>query len=260
MRAIWSGSISFGLVNIPIKLYSATSKTKLDLDMLDPSNMERIRYKRVNEETGKEVPWNKIVKGYKMDDEYIILEDQDFEQASPEKTERIDIQEFVGVEEINSMFFKKPYYVEPQKGGNKPYQLFVDALEKTEKVGIATFVLRKSESLAMLSSENGVLLLQKLRFAEEIRDTDELKLPGKTKVKKEELKMAKSLIDQYSVEFDASKYKEKYNSDLMKIIKAKASGKKPKVRKMKPKKTESNDLLKQLKASLGKDKKKKKAG
>lgn len=255
MRAIWNGSISFGLVNIPIKLYSATTKAKLDLDMLDPRDMERIRYKRVNEETGKEVPWDKIVKGYKYEDEYIILEDGDFEQASPEKTNRIDIQEFTDEDSIDSIYFKKPYYVEPQKGGIKPYRLFVKALEKTGKAGIATFVLRKSESLALLRSEDGILLLQQMRFASEIRGTEDLKIPGKTSVKKEELKMAEALIEQYSVDFDAKKYKEKYNRDLMKIIKAKAEGKTPKVHKLKPKKAESTDLLKQLKASLGKKKK-----
>ncbi|HET8839563.1 MAG TPA: Ku protein, partial [Flavobacteriaceae bacterium] len=208
MRAIWSGAISFGLVNIPIKLYSATSKAKLDLDMLDPSDLSHIRYKRVNEETGKEVPWDKIVKGYKYEDEYIVLDEEDFERASPEKTERIDIQEFTDAKSVDAMFFEKPYYVEPGKGGKKPYQLLVEALEKTDKVGIATFVLRKSESLALLRSKNGMLILQKLRFAEEIRNPEDLKLPEDTKVKKEELKMAKALIDQYSVDFDASKYKE----------------------------------------------------
>ncbi len=155
------------------------------------------------------------------------------------------------------MFFKKPYYVEPGKGGKKPYQLLVEALKKTKKVGIATFVLRKSENLALLRSKDGFLILQQLQFPEEIRSTEDLKLSEDTKIKKEELKIAETLIEQYSEEFDPSKYKEKYNNDLLKIIKAKAEGKTPKVRKMKPKKAESSNLLAQLKASLDKGKKKK---
>jgi DNA end-binding protein Ku len=257
MRAIWSGAISFGLVNIPVKIYSAVSRAKLDLDMLDPKNMAHIRYKRVNEKTGKEVPWERIVKGYKLEDEYIVLEDEDFEKASPEKSDAIDIQEFTDLEEIDSMLYKKPYYVEPEKSGKKAYQLLVKALKKTGKVGIATFILRKNESLAVMREKEGMLVLQQLRFAEEIRDTEDLKLPKNVKVKKDELEMAESLIENYSVEFKAEKYKEQYNNALMKIIKAKSKGKTPKVRKLKRETTESSDLLKQLKASLDKDKKKK---
>lgn len=255
MRAIWSGAISFGLVNIPVKIYSAVSRAKLDLDMLDPKNMAHIRYKRVNEKTGKEVPWNNIVKGYKLEDEYIILEDEDFEKASPEKSEAIDIQEFTDLEEIDSVLYKRPYYIEPQKGGKKAYQLLVKALKKTGKVGVATFILRKTESLSIIRERDDMLILQRLRFAEEIRDTDELKLPKNVKVKKAELEMAESLIDSYSVDFKPEKYKEQYNKALMKIIKAKAKGKTPKVRKLKREPTESSDLLKQLKASLDKGKK-----
>src|SRR5690606_6042986 len=224
MRAIWSGAISFGLVNIPVKIYSAVSRAKLDLDMLDPKNMAHIRYKRVNEKTGKEVPWNNIVKDYKLEDEYIILEDENYEKASPEKSEAIDIQEFTYLEEIDSVLYKRPYYIEPQKGGKKAYQLLVKALKKTEKVGVATFILRKTESLSIIRERDGMLILQRLRFAEEIRDTEELKLPKNVKVKKAELEMAESLIDSYSVDFKPEKYKEQYNKALMKIIKAKAKG------------------------------------
>lgn len=256
MRAIWSGAISFGLVNIPVKIYSATSRAKLDLDMLDPKNMERIRYKRVNEKTGKEVPWDRIVKAYQYEDEYIVLEDEDFEKAIPEKSDAIDIQEFTDLDEIDPVFYKKPYYVEPQKGGKKAYQLLVKAMKKTGKVGIATFILRKTESLAVMREKDGLLVLQQLRFAEEIRKPEELKIPKSTKIKKAELEMAENLIEDYATDFKPEKYKEQYNNALLKIIKAKARGKTPKVRKLKRETTESSDLLKQLKASLDKDKKK----
>ncbi|HEY9559272.1 MAG TPA: Ku protein [Anseongella sp.] len=255
MRAIWSGSIGFGLVNIPVKLFSASQSSKLDLDMLDRRDHSRIRYQRVNENTGKEVAWDDIVKGYMLNDDYIILEESDFEEASPEKTKTIDIRDFVKESEIDSMYFEAPYYVEPDKGGQKPYTLLLKALEKSGKAGLATFVMRNTESLAVLRPKEKTLVLNKLRFQEELRPVDKLDLPEKVKVKKEELDMALELIDRYTSKFDIRKFKDDYSHDLMKIIKAKAAGKRPAIRKLKVPKTKSDDLLAQLKASLKSGKK-----
>jgi DNA end-binding protein Ku len=257
MKSIWNGSVGFGLVNIPVKLYSATEERRLNLDMLDKHDLSRIRYKRVNETTGKEVAWGDIVKGYLMDDEYIVITDEDFEKASAKKSKVIEITEFVDEDKIANMLFKKPYYLEPEKGGARSYALLRDALKKTQKVGVATFVLRQKESLALVSANEDVLMLHVIRFSNEIRDTGDLDLPVNSDIKHKELDMAVHLIEQYSKEFDLSEYNDIYNDELMKVIEDKAKGKKTKVKKMEAAPTKSQDLMAQLKASL--DQKKKKA-
>src|SRR5690606_10196301 len=150
MRSIWTGSISFGLINIPIKIFSAVQESTLDMDMLDQKDHANIKFMRVNENTGKEVPYANIVKGYKLDDKYIILEDTDFEAADAVKTKTIDIQSFAFEKEIESIYYEQPYYLEPDKGAMKAYALLRDALEKSGKVGVTSFVLRNKESLAIL--------------------------------------------------------------------------------------------------------------
>ncbi|SEN24272.1 DNA end-binding protein Ku [bacterium A37T11] len=250
MRAIWTGAIGFGLVNIPVKIFSATTESRLDFDMLDRKDHARIRYLRVNEQTGKEVEWNNIVKGYMLNDQYVVLDDSDFEEASPEKTKMIDIQSFVKEKEIDSLYFETPYYLEPQKGGQKAYQLLLEALHQTQMVGLSTFVLRNTENLAMIRPKDGILVLNKLRFAHEVRETDELNLPGAIKISKPEMDMAVELIKRHSSAFDISKFKDEYNDELLKIIKARAAGKKSKVHKMKVSSTKSSDLIEKLKASL----------
>ncbi len=257
MKSIWNGSVGFGLVNIPVKLYSASEERRLNLDMLDKSDLSRIKYKRVNESTGKEVAWGDIVKGYLLDDEYIVLTDEDFEKASAKKSKVIEITEFVEEDKIANMLFKKPYYLEPEKGGARPYALLRDALKKTKKVGIATFVLRQKESLALVSANENVLMLHVIRFANEIRDTEDLDLPVNSDIKHKELDMAINLIEQYSKEFDLSDYNDAYNDELIKVIEDKAKGKKTKVKKLEVAPTKSQDLMAQLKASL--DQKRKKA-
>src|ERR1700757_1578957 len=160
MRPIWTGSIGFGLVNIPIKLYSATQTSNLDLDMLDKKDHSNIHFKRVNEKTGKEVAWENIVKGYKLpNDEYVVLTDKDFELASAKKTKIIEITDFVKEEEIESVYYEAPYYLEPDKSGAKAYVLFREALRKTNKVGISTFVMRSKETLAVLKATDKVIIL-----------------------------------------------------------------------------------------------------
>lgn len=251
MRAIWSGTIGFGLVNIPIKLYSAVQDSRLDLDMLDKKGHAHIKYQRVNEDTGKEVPWNQIVKGYLYNDEYVILEDADFEDASPEKSKIISIESFVNQEDIDDIYFENPYYIEPQKAGAKAYELLLKTLQKTGKAGLGRFVLRTSEHLVIIRPRENYLLLQQLRFEQEIRSPEELEIPKSAKITKKELDMAVQLVEQYTTEFDISAFKDEYTEDLMKIIKAKASGKRRTVKKMKVAHTKSTDLFSQLQASLG---------
>jgi len=251
MRPIWTGAIGFGLVNIPVKLYSATQSSSLGLDMLDKKDHANIKYKRVNEGTGKEVEWGNIVKGYKYHGDYVVLDDKDFEAANAKKSKTIEIEDFVKEDEISSMYYETPYYLEADKSGTKPYELLRQALEKSGKVGVATFVLRNKEALAILRPEGKAIVLNRIRFEEEIRDTKDLALPEHTTIKPAELKMAMSLIDQLTAKFDISKYKDNYNHELMKIIEAKAKGKKITVPKMKVVHSKTQDLMDQLKASLG---------
>ena len=257
MRSIWTGAIGFGLVNIPIKMYSATETSNLDLDMLDKKDHAHIKYQRINENTGKEVAWGNIVKGYKVDNDYVVLDDKDFEAASAKKTKTIEISDFVKEDEISSLYFDTPYYLEPDKSGTRPYKLLLDALKKTKKVGVATYVMRNKEALAILRPEGNVIVLNKIRFEQELRDPEELTLPKNTEVKPAELKMAISLIDQLTSKFDISKYKDTYTDQLLKVIKDKSKGKKVKAPEMKVVHSKAKDLMEQLKASL--DTKKKKA-
>lgn len=250
MRPLWTGAIGFGLVNIPVKLFSATESSNLDLDMLDKKDHANIKFMRVNEKTGKEVKWDSIVKGYMLRDKYVILDEKDFEKASAIKTKLIEISEFVDAREINSVYYETPYYLAPDKSGIRPYALLREALAKTNKVGIASFVMRTKENLAILRSEDDVIILNRIRFAEEIRETEELNLPPKDTVKPAELKMAISLIDQLTGKFDISKYKDTYVEELLKLINAKAKGQKIVEPQMKVVHSKTKDLMEQLKASL----------
>lgn len=256
MRSIWNGSISFGLVTIPIKMYSGSEERTLDLDMLDKHDHARIRYKRVNEVTGEEVEYKDIVKGYKQDDSYIVLTKEDFDKANMKKSKTIDIEEFIAEGDVADVLFKKPYFLEPQKGGEKSYNLLKNALKETGKLGVATFVMRAKENLSLVGVYKDALVLHVVRFADELRDPADLKLPD-VKVSDKEVAMAKSLIEQYTEEFDFEKYKDVYNDQLLKIIEAKSAGKKTKVEKFEAKPTPAKDLMAQLKASLENKKKSK---
>lgn len=249
MRSLWTGAIGFGLVNIPVKLYSATQQSDLDLDMLDKKDHANIRFQRVNEKTGREVPYANIVRAYNYEGQYVVLDDEDFKKASPEKTKMIEIIEFVDESDVDSIYYETPYYLEPQKSGEKAYVLLRDALKKTGKTGLARFVLRSKESLSLLKTSGNVLLLQKIRFEQEVRQTEDLKIPDTTS-KAPELKMATTLIEQLSAKFDISKYKDTYADELMKLIEAKAKGKKVAAPTMKVVHSRSKDLMEQLKASL----------
>lgn len=250
MRAIWTGTISFGLINIPVKLYSAVETSSLDLDMLDSKDHSNIKFKRVNESTGKEVEYENIVKGYKMDSGYVILDDEDFEAADAAKTKMIEIINFVDEKEIDSLYYEQPYYLEPETAAMKAYALLRDALESSGKVGVTTFVLRKKESLAILKPYKNVIVLNRIRFSQEIRKPSELNLPPISKTKSKEMVMASKLVKQQTEKFNIEKYKDTYSAKLMKIIKKKAKGKKITPRKMKLVPKGSGDLMEMLKASL----------
>ncbi|MBK0378921.1 non-homologous end joining protein Ku [Mucilaginibacter segetis] len=250
MRSIWKGSIGFGLVSIPVKLYSAVQTSSLDLDMLDSRDHAHIKFQRVNENTKKEVPYAKIVKGYKYDDDYVIIEDADFEAAAPEKSKVIEIENFVDIESVNPMFYETSYYTEPETKNNKAYALLLEALKKSGKAGLALFVLRSTESLCIVHPVDKAIVVTRIRFEQQIRDQGELKLDNDVKVSKKELDMGLALINQYAEPLDLSKYKDEYHTELMKIIEAKAKGKRPTIKKLKPKKTTSNDLYDQLMSSL----------
>jgi len=250
MRTLWKGSIGFGLVNIPVKLHSAVQNSHLDLDMLDSKDHSRIKFKRVNEQTNKEVPYDKIVKGYLIKDQYVILEDQDFEDASPEKTKVIELENFVESSAINPIYYETSYYAEPEKQGRKAYALLLKALVKTKKAGVARFVFRNTENLCVVHPLNDVLVVTKIRFQEEIRGYEELDTPEIKDVTKKELDMGMALIKQYTADFDITSFKDEYTKDLLKIIKAKAKGKQVKVKKLAPREDNNDDLYTQLMQSL----------
>ena len=249
MKAIWTGSIGFGLVNIPVKMYSAVEDSSLDLDMLDKKDHANIRFKRVNEHTGKEVPWENIVRGYLLNEKYVVLDKSDFEKASPEKTKHIEITQFVDEKEIDSTFFETPYFLEPDKTGVRAYSLLREALQKSGKVGVGLFVMHNREHVCIIKAQDDVIVLNRIRFAQEIRSPKDLNLPG-GKSKPAELKMAINLINQLTEAFDVTKYKDDYTEKLLKIIKAKAKGKSVPYTPMKVVHSKTKDLMEQLKASL----------
>jgi len=253
-RAIWKGSISFGLVNIPIALYPATRREELKFRLLRKSDLSPVNYKRVAEKDGKEVSWDEIVKGYEYEKgKYVVLNDEDFERVDLEATQTVDIQDFVDQEEIDPMFFYKPYYLEPQKGGDKAYALLRDALKNSKKVGIAKVVIKTRQYLAGVKPEDGALVLELMHFSDELADSEKLHLPKKVEMGKREMTMAKSLIDSMASKWNPEKYHDDYREALMEVIeeKVEAGGKEieEKTRKA-PKPTKVIDLVSVLQKSL----------
>ena len=255
MRTIWKGSISFGLVNIPVGLYSATrAANQVKFRMLRKSDHSPIRYKRVAETDEKEVAWEDIVKGYEYEkDQFVELTDKDFERVKIESTQTVDIKEFVKLEEIDPMFFDEPYYLAPEKGGDKAYTLLRDALEESGKVGIAKVVIKTREHLAAVKPSGKALVLELMHFPDELIDPNELKLPGNAKVGAKELKMAESLIEGMSGKWEPENYKDEYREAVMKVIdeKVEAGGKELPAEKGRAKKpTNVVDLVAVLQESL----------
>jgi DNA end-binding protein Ku len=252
MRSIWKGSIGFGLVNIPVKLYSAVQKSNLDFDMLDSKDHSRIKFQRINENSRKEVPYDKIVKGFLIDEKYVIMDDKDFEEASPEKTKMIELENFVGIDEINPIYYETSYYAEPETQGKKAYALLLKALIQSNKAGVARFVLRSTENLCVIHPMDNVLVVTKIRFTEEIRTTEEIKSPPMDSISKKELDVGLALIKQYTSPFDIESFKDEYSKELLRIIEAKAKGKRATVKKLKPREDSGDDLYSQLMQSLSK--------
>ncbi len=250
MRAIWKGGIRFGLVYIPVKLYSGASTHKINLDMLREKDACPIKYTRVCKKDGKEVPWENIVKGFKQDDYYIVLKDEDFEKAQKEKSEAIEISDFVKIEDISPRYFEKPYLIEPEKGAGSTYNLLREAIVKSEMGGLAKFVMRNREHLALLMADEKVIFLIQMRYKQDLREPEDLKLPKKKKPDKKELDMAMKLIDQMKGKFKPEKYKDEYQEKLKKIIKARAKNKEFEPAEAEEKPTEMKDLMSQLKKSL----------
>lgn len=257
MRPIWTGAICFGLINIPVKIFSAVKSNTFDLDMLDHHDHSNIKFKRVNENTGKEVAYRDIVKGYKANGEYVVLEEADFEAAAAKKSKVIEILNFSNEKEIDSIYYEQPYFLQPDKSAEKAYALLRDALRAEGKVGVTTFVMRNREALALLKPYKKVILLNRIRFEEEIRDFSELDLPEISEKKTKESEMAVQLIKQQTEKFNISKYKDTYNETLLKIIHEKSKGKKiRKPAKMKVVHTKKEDLMSMLKASLAEPRRK----
>jgi DNA end-binding protein Ku len=254
-RAIWSGSISFGLLNVPVKLYSAVSKQTVRFRELREGDGSRIKHKRVAEEDGKEVPYDSIVKGYEITpDQYVVITRDELDEIDPKKTRAIEIQDFVDLDEIDPIYFEHPYYLGPDKGAEKAYGLLVKAMRDERKVAIARFVLRNKEHLAAIRPMGDVLTLTTMRFADEVVPPE--KLDGVTdgaggKPAKRELEMAKQLIGSLSGEFDPKQYRDEYREELLSLIERKAQGEKvvaPAAEEPKP--TKAPDLMAALEESL----------
>ncbi|HET9211766.1 MAG TPA: Ku protein [Thermoanaerobaculia bacterium] len=223
-RAIWKGSISFGLVNIPVGLYSAETRDEISFKLLDKKTMSPIHYKRVSEESGKEVPWEETVRGYELESgKYVVMSDEDLKRAAPEATQTIDIVDFVDLEDISPLYFDKPYYLGPDKKGTKAYALLRETLRRTGKVGIAKVVIRTRQYLAAVVARGDVLTLELMRYAHELRDASEIDVPhGKQGVSDREIDMAERLVEGMVSAWDPEKYKDTYRQELMKTIEKRA--------------------------------------
>ncbi|MDB6167428.1 MAG: Ku domainn containing protein [Verrucomicrobia bacterium] len=219
MRAIWSGSISFGLVTIPVGLQTASRTEELKFRLLRSKDLSPVNYKRVAEVDGKEVPWAEIVKGYEYEKgKFVVLKDEDFKRVDLEATDTIDIVDFVHLDEINPVFFYKPYYLAPQKGGAGAYNLLRDVLAETNKAGISKVIIRTRQHLAAVKANGNLLVLELMRFADELVAPESIKIPAEKKTGPRELAMAKTLVDQMSEKWDPERYTDEYKSALMKLI------------------------------------------
>ncbi|MEY2465534.1 MAG: end-binding protein Ku [Verrucomicrobiota bacterium] len=253
MRAIWKGSISFSLINIPIALYPATRREELKFRLLRSSDLSPVNYKRVAESDGKEVPWDQIVKGYEYEKgKFIVLKDEDFKRADIEATQTVDIVDFVELEQIDPIFFDKPYYLEPEKRGEKAYALLREALKKTGKVGIAKVVIKTRQHLAAVKPEKNLLVLELMHFAEEIINTTELKIPANPNIGARELEMATDLIKKMSDKWDPNEYEDDYRHTLLEVIheKVESGGKEVPTKGAAKKPTNVVDLVSVLQESL----------
>lgn len=252
MRPIWTGSLSFGLVNIPVRLYSAANPREgIDLDMLHKEDHAPIRYARICRKDGEEIPWNDIVKGYEYrDGDYVVLTQKELDELDVKKSKTIDIKQFVEESAIDIRYFEKPYYLEVVKGGEKAYALLRSALEHSKKLALATFVIHQREHVGVVKPFGRVLVLNQMRYPSDLREPKELQLPTEHDVTQKEVDMALKLIKQETRPFIAEDLRDTYTEELEEMIKAKTKGKKVVKRSKAPEKTNSKDLMSALKASL----------
>ena len=252
MRAIWKGAISFGLVNIPISLFPATRREELKFHLLRKSDLSPVNYKRVAAADGKEVPWDEIVKGYEHEKgKLVVLAEEDFARVDIEATQTVDITDFVALDEVDPMYFYKPYFMEPAKGGEKSYGLLRQALEEGGKIGIAKVVIKTRQYLAAVKPEKRGLVLELMHFAEELIDAKELNIPAR-EASKQELQMARALVDGMTSEWEPERYHDDYREKLEKIIEEKIEhpDAHPKGAPRPPKSTKVVDLVSVLQRSI----------
>jgi DNA end-binding protein Ku len=256
-HAIWSGSINFGLVTIPVKLFTAVKTDELSFNLLHSKDEGRIKYERICSLEDKPVPWDEIVKGYEYEKgQYVVLTDDDFKKVNPEATQSVDILEFVELDKINPMYFDKPYYLEPTKQGRHAYALLRETLEHTNRVAIARVVIRTKEYIAAVKPIDGALVLELMHWASEIIGADTLEIPGRDKLPEKEMKMARMLVDTMSVEeFEPEKFKNNYHDELLTMIEARAAGKELPKPKKAPARAKVVNLMDVLAQSLEESKK-----
>lgn len=252
MRSIWEGSISFGLINIPVKLYSATQEKKLSFSFLKRDDLCPIRYARICEKTGEEVPFENLVRGYKQESgKYVILEDEDFDKADTRRAHTIEVFQFTEENGVDSIFFEKPYYLAPTEEANEAYALFRDALVQSKKIGMAKFVMRNKEKLATVKVIGDIIILNQLRYFNEILKPEEINVPEQGISGKKELEMAMRLIDELSADFNPEKYYDSYTEELLRIIDEKSRGRTPEARGEIPQPTTNmKEIASKLKQSI----------
>jgi DNA end-binding protein Ku len=253
MRAIWKGTISFGLVSIPISLFTATRREELKFRLLRESDLSPVNYKRVAETDGKEVPWDKIVKGYEYEKgKFVVLKDEDFARVDVEATQTVDIINFVNLDEINPLLFSKPYYMQVEKGGDKAYVLLRDSLADSGKVGIAKVVIKERQHLAAIKAQQNGLMLELMRFPDEVIEASDFKAPQARTASKAETNMASKLIESMSTKWKPDDYHDDYKEGLEKLIEKKvASGTEEPPAPRKPRKvTTAVDLVSVLQQSI----------
>lgn len=256
MRSMWSGSITFGLINVPVKLYSGSEEHALSFDLLHKKDLSPIRYARICKAEEKEVPYKDIVKGYEYEKgEYVVIDTAEFKKAEQEKSNSIEIALFTDQDEIDPIYYDKPYFLEPDKGAEKTYALLRDALRASGKVGVVKYVFRNKGHIGILKPYENALILIQMRYASEIRSLDDLKLPKEKQVNKKELDMALKLVDQLSEKFKPEAFKDEYTKELKKEIDAKIKGKPLKKKGgAAPKPSKIHDIMGLLKESLEKEK------
>jgi len=253
-RAIWSGAISFGLVNIPVKLYSAVKRQTVRFHQLDSSDNARIQQKRVNPNTGEEVPYEQLVKGFELSpDRYVVITPEELETVEPQKTRTIDIEAFVQLEQIDPIYYDHPYYLAPGPGATKAYGLLLKALEDTDRVGIARVVIRSKEALVAIRAHQNVLTMETMLFGDEVvppSDLGELPDPDEVKAGKKEVDMARQLIESLSTEFDPGAFRDTYRDRVLEMIEAKAEGQEIEIQDTPEAPAEVPDLMAALEASI----------